>query len=384
MANQPKTKFKRSATAFAHIRFAGVEAKGRRLTSTMMRDLIAYTEVVKAVARDMWREERSEKLPKNFDNNFQVSVGNLQSGSTVCDVRRESTIRGRRGGDLLGEDDVFARAQVRVLAALKLGDSGGEYDGIVERHIARLVATSSEWDAKSVMEIFARGDVEPARITQGVRKRIQNLRPREIATEVKLVGVVFGVITDKNKDTFVMRTMLDRRVDGSFPPALRAEFMSAHLESYVICASGILRMVNEHTTFFVRRIEPVAVPRGMDVAYVKRRIAELRELEDGWLDGKGKSIDRGIVESVLSLLRVVVEEIGLPPPLIFPREDGGLSLEWKFAQSSCIVAYDAEDGQAYADAFHNETGRGPHFYGPHASATEVSKVVRAASRGEQE
>lgn len=67
------------------------------------------------------------------------------------------------------------------------------------------------------------------------------------------------------------------------------------------------------------------------------RIAELRQLKDGWLDGHGKALSQDQWDWFESSMKKHYPEF-LPSPHLFPTEEGGLSLEWHFEGCQCIEA----------------------------------------------
>ena len=64
---------------------------------------------------------------------------------------------------------------------------------------------------------------------------------------------------------------------------------------------------------------------------LSKRVKELSELSDGWFDppsNPGKAPSEQILETLESLLTVLVDH-GLMDPLVSPRPDGGVEIEWQ-------------------------------------------------------
>lgn len=82
---------------------------------------------------------------------------------------------------------------------------------------------------------------------------------------------------------------------------------------------------------------------------VAAQLADLARLEDGWLDGEGRALDR----EALAWLADRFERCwprDLPSPYLFPTPDGGVLAEWSFppCEASLDVDLNARTGEWHA------------------------------------
>lgn len=61
---------------------------------------------------------------------------------------------------------------------------------------------------------------------------------------------------------------------------------------------------------------------------MRKRIAELAQLQDGWLDGNGLAPTKPALHRADVLALTLASVVNLPYPGIFPSEEGGIQFEW--------------------------------------------------------
>lgn len=69
------------------------------------------------------------------------------------------------------------------------------------------------------------------------------------------------------------------------------------------------------------------------------RLAELRALEPGWLDGEGEPVSDRAAQGARALLGYLVQPVR---PRLYPTEDGGVRIEWTVGARDLSVEVDAE------------------------------------------
>lgn len=73
------------------------------------------------------------------------------------------------------------------------------------------------------------------------------------------------------------------------------------------------------------RREPAPTPR--ITGAVSARLAELSDLQSGWLDGEGAEISPSVI-SLAGTVQAALADRGVGSPAIFPTPDGGILFEW--------------------------------------------------------
>jgi hypothetical protein len=79
---------------------------------------------------------------------------------------------------------------------------------------------------------------------------------------------------------------------------------------------------------------------------VNRDLAQLVDLEPGWLDGAGEAVHRLAIQNAKRVL-VKLLSGGLPAPQVVPTPEGGVQAEWSFDDRESSITFEPS-GAAYA------------------------------------
>lgn len=77
----------------------------------------------------------------------------------------------------------------------------------------------------------------------------------------------------------------------------------------------------------------------MMITAVKSRIQELKLLQDGWLDGKGKALNKKQLDWFCDIFENSYPD-NLPLPYIYPAPEGGIQLEWTIENKEISLEID--------------------------------------------
>lgn len=90
-------------------------------------------------------------------------------------------------------------------------------------------------------------------------------------------------------------------------------------------------------------VSPVDNPEELEA--LNRRIAELAELQPGWLDGDGASL----APAALRNARITLAELlrlGVPRPRIYPTPEGGIQAEWAAGDYEINITFEPDGSSA--------------------------------------
>lgn len=88
---------------------------------------------------------------------------------------------------------------------------------------------------------------------------------------------------------------------------------------------------------------------------IKSQLQELRDMEDGWLDGSGlKSPDDFITFLEAQFVRYYPKD--LIPPYVYPTEDGGVMFEWSLYENAIHLEVDPSTYKAEFSVLNLDTG----------------------------
>jgi hypothetical protein len=76
------------------------------------------------------------------------------------------------------------------------------------------------------------------------------------------------------------------------------------------------------------------------------RIEELSRLEDGWLEGEAKALNKPGLDNFKKMFQMYYDP-SLPLPFLFPTELGGIEAEWSFNDHEISIEIDLESNHAF-------------------------------------
>ena len=89
------------------------------------------------------------------------------------------------------------------------------------------------------------------------------------------------------------------------------------------------------------RLESIEDIVALDPLDVPSRLGELRELENGWLDGEGVAPDPEFLDWLSATFdRLYPDE--LPLPYIYPTIEGGVQAEWSLSAHEVSLSIDSD------------------------------------------
>ncbi len=99
--------------------FKGKRFEDGHLDVDVAPEFKAYRDLVVEVAKSLWQREHSDRLrlPRQFDQKFQLRLTKLSKGSAVATLSRNRPAKQQL--DFLGAEDVFARAMRLVEESVK-------------------------------------------------------------------------------------------------------------------------------------------------------------------------------------------------------------------------------------------------------------------------
>jgi predicted helicase len=111
--------------------------------------------------------------------------------------------------------------------------------------------------------------------------------------------------------------------------------------------SYIVELVKRIVTLSVESVKIIEGLPDIDISYSMKR---LENLEDGWMDGEGKSLPKDGLQWFTNQFNNFFHNA--PMPLVYPTHEGGLSLEWKIKRYDISLEVDMENHSGYWHSFH--------------------------------
>ncbi len=220
--------------------------------------------------------------------------------------------------------DYFDQAKDQIVEAIAAAEHGQQPALPPEllRYFDRFGRGLHEGEA---ME-FARSKGQTASLTPATRERLLRASQAESWTEeTTLKGRILEVDQADHGLELELR-------NGTM---LKAPLLEAHRKTILEAAVGyrtgvtvaIKGVIERDRADRPKRFESVEHVTSLDPLDIETRLEELAQLQDGWLDGKGRAPDRA---SFIRLAQAFDERFStdLPLPHLYPTPEGGVQAEW--------------------------------------------------------
>ncbi|MGB2756553.1 MAG: hypothetical protein WBD02_02690 [Acidimicrobiia bacterium] len=316
---------------FVRLRFTG----GRFVDPSLgmpvelLADLTAYRELLLGIARRLYLQKHPnrKRVPKRFEDGLCLRLKSIEAGSVVPVLERP-----------VGEtfdlgDDIFEESQKLLEQAL----DGSEDNALLQLFSSvpsgPLKAFVRDLSTDEMVEVLRPGVKPGSGIWYGRRQRSDLLRRLLPASDEPYEGIVrvVGLATDSQRVTF--RDDVDSSFSGSYEheqfEGLR-NGLDADGFGDRFLVHGIAQMDHNGGIKHLRTIvsiENVEVDLAC-YAILRESLNKIRQLEEGWLDGDGVSVDDRTVNIASDLLDALCDDRQPPPAAVSATLEGAVRLEW--------------------------------------------------------
>ncbi|MGW0368559.1 hypothetical protein ACWDZW_06465 [Streptomyces coeruleorubidus] len=342
--------------AFGSWRLQGGRYEQQGLPVEVLAEFARYERLVVDVARGLYKQRHAsrQRVPRGFASSFSLRLSDIRRGSVIPVLERTVV-----DDDALFDDrdaGIFDEARMVIQDALRSIQEGSGIPRTFPPHALREFSRFGRSLRDDEIIEFDSGTPSAVIYSQTVRRQIQEqARLERFEIETLVSGQVVGVSADKGIFEFRL-TRGDKVVPGRFS----SDDIVADLKQYldrstmaptVAINAVAIQSMNEEIIEIqdVLSIEPVLPLEWSE------RLAELHDLEAGWLDGVGQQVSRKVLREVESLLLEFLDE-QVQRPYIYPTEDGGVQLEWPYSAGEVTLTV-TPDEKVEAFAFSKEDDR---------------------------
>ena len=301
----------------------------------VLRDWAAFEGLIVETARWLYLEENPvrRRIPRGFAQSFSLNLSGVEDGSAIAVLDSPHA-----AGHLLpGEFAVwFEKARDRVLDTIKAASLGRSVEDLLPKSLLGYFDQFGRALRDDERVEFSQGDDLPIVYDKRVRKTLV----LKSAAVYRTVEAVRGSMSELNLEnrTFTLKLINGEKVVGQFGDELRDaahSALGAYGESLVMVEGAVVRDQTDNR----KRIEQVTRIEPLDALDVPARLEALSGLRDGWMDGEGaRPNSDGLNWLSQSWLEFWPGEA--PLPYVYPTIEGGLQLEWSFAEASVSVEID--------------------------------------------
>lgn len=311
-------------------------------------DLAAYRQLVVAVARAIFfkRNASRQRVPKGFEEQFQLVFRKVvEPGSAAIPLERmDSAAATPLFADL---PDVFDEARDLVSAAIDAAATDKRLPAEFPLEVTQLFNAFGAALRPDEHIVVVGPQGSRAVYNRGTRKKLVLMRNKTYESEVAITASV--VQFDRQRMMFEI-SKDDRRIPGrlegiseeSFAVVRNAVAQTNEISVHIVgrgAFDGADRLVRLIRIDDISYAEDEATREALDV---RKRLALLAELRDGWLDGHGLALDEAKLGRLADLLTAVVDE-GVPRPYLYPLPEGAVLAEWSFADAEVSAEFGLTD-----------------------------------------
>lgn len=319
-------------------------------------DLAAYRQLVVAVARRIFfrRHESRQRVRKGFEEHFQLVIRTVEPGSAAVPLER-------RGSDAaaqlsLLEPDEFDEARDLVSAAIDAVATGKMFPADFPLEETQLFNAFGAALRPDEHILILGPDGSRAVYDRTTRKKLVLMRDKTYEDEIDIVApivqfdrhrMLFEVLSDERR----IPGRLEGVAEESFAVVRNAVAQASEISVRIVGrgafdgADRLVRFVNIHEITYA---EDEETREALDV---KKRLAALGELQEGWFDGDGVVLDDGKLSILADLLTLIVDE-GVPRPYLYPLPEGAVLAEWPFPDAEVSAEFDLSDDRVFLVGTH--------------------------------
>ena len=309
-------------TDFSQPRFTGARFDEHTLPVDVARDLAAYERLIVELAKHLYLQEHPgrQRVPKGFEAGFRLDIERIDEGSTkpmlALVMAGALALQG-------GERDYFERARDLVAECI-----AAPVTALPEAFPKELLGYFNQFGrslrADEALELPLQSG-NPARLTQDKRRQLVLAADQVYEREISLNGYIEEV--DFAKSSFRLKP-----ADNS-PAVVIPMPASFHntartyggRERHQISVVGIGAYDSYERLQKVISIESLEVTKNYAIS---ARFDEISQIENSWFEHGGLAPDADRLSGVSEKLIADYPD-KLPIPLIVPKQDGNILLEWK-------------------------------------------------------
>lgn len=329
-----------TTTEFLRPRFRGPRFEEGAIPLEVLQDLAVLQEMVIEVAKWRFLQQRPDRRrsPRGFSRGLSLKLTAMEHGSVIPViglVTEDNHLREILPANLTCLED----ARDSILAAIDAANGSQPPTAHLPAEcLAYFDRFGRGLREDESIEITSPARHEPVRLTREVRRRLVSAsRIRQTTEEVTLRGLV----PEANQEalTFELRLASGGKVTGPLATQHLDTIFAAFngFQSGVrVAIEGIGKFDHQRRLLALESVEHISLLDPLDVA---SRLDDLRELRDGWLDGKGRSpADDGLDWLASAFEQSFPED--LPLPHLYPTREGGIQAEWSLGGHEITIDID--------------------------------------------
>ena len=336
-----------SAELFLRLRLTGDRFEGHAIPLEFLKDLTVLGKMIVEVAKaEFLKEHRGyQRVPRGFTKGIELKLTGIEEGSAVAVISLDvvpslqfwNLTYFERAREAL-VDMIGAAEQNRSITEYPSEKALRYFDRFVRslRDDEAIEFTTPTRDTSAKLTKKSRQRLVPAAVGDGGptgETMISDMKSEAIPDALSIKELteettVRGTVPEADQDNMTFKIQLSngQKVPAPIPP----QQLGTILEAFSGYKGGMRVLLHG-----VGRFDQVMHLLGFDSTKdvrpdsldITARLEELRALKDGWLEGDGQTLSREGLDWLLRTFERHYPE-NLPPPYLYPTEEGGVQAEW--------------------------------------------------------
>lgn len=342
----------------------GKRFDGHTLPLDVLKELETYQRLIVDLAKALFHQKHPERqrLPKGFESRLTLSLRKVEPGSAQPVLLRTKEEPLFDQASLLPiEPDEFELSRDLIAEVVKCANDGTPLPRKFPRELlGRFNQFGRSLRPDESIELRVSRQARGPSYNHTVRKKLVLMEEKSISNPVELEGRIYEA--DVEKGTLHVDTG-HGKYPGCFPKELEPQVATAlkEHERLRVRLVGTGRYDAQDRLEKIEELDDVVfLEEGqLTIHDLEVRVAELKQLEKGWLDGdQGDVLDHSGLEKVQGFLAALADQEELPIPYLYPTVEGSLRAEWTIGTWELSAVINLADGSANLDAVDADTGAG--------------------------
>ena len=325
-----------STQLFLHPRLIGARFEGHAIPMEFLKDLAALEEMIVEVAKAEFLKDHPgrQRVPPGFAKDVELKLTGIEEGSAVLAISldaapdQEFPIQDRTYFNRRDAIICFERARDIIVSVIGAADQNQSFANYLPKKILRHFGKfGRSLRDNEIVEFITPSHDARAKLTKKAWLRLVHASSEndKLIKETSIRGSVFEA--DQDNMTFEVQPIVGQKVKAPIPPQHLDTILEA-LRGYKKGARVLLHGMGRFDQVnHLRGFDSIKDVRPLDPLDITARLEELRLLKNGWLEGGGRALSHEGLDWLSRTFERHYSE-NLPPPYLYPTEEGGVQAEW--------------------------------------------------------
>lgn len=331
-----------SESEFLQLHLSGDRFTEGAIPCSLLQELLNLEGIILSAAKDSFLAEHPDRknLPKNFLADLELNLTGVERGSIKLgfDFRQKEGQQSLSGVEK--PNSVWLEKAKNIICNAVDASSDGSTRISAPDNVLSYLGKMADYLTEDECIFFdTTSRSTPAKLTNQSKERlIQAIsQVRTVRDEINLRGAIYEV--NQEKMTFELRSLKQQRITGSFGEKYLQDVIRAFNEykdggKVLIHGSGEHKPEQQIVT--LDAIHSIAELNPLDVPF---QLDNLRDMEDGWLDGDGLAPSKEGLNWLGDQFDANFPN-NLLLPHVFPTLEGGVEMEWSHGRNAIFLEID--------------------------------------------